>query len=80
MIAWENRDIEAQQEFVDLVQEQLDEALADQKERLQELLRERTQVLSDIRKERQALVAQRKELKKKPVADNIRAAAQPPSQ
>ena len=80
MIAWENRDAEAQQEFVDLVQKQLNEAPADQKEHLQKLLQERSQVLTDIHKEQQALAAQRKELEKKAAADNIRAVAQPPSQ
>ena len=80
MMAWENRDNEAQQEFVDSVQKQLDEAPADQKERLQKLLQERTQVLVDLRKEQQNLVAQRKELEKKPAADNVAAAATPPSQ
>jgi hypothetical protein len=79
MIAWENRDVEAQQEFVDRLQKEINEAPADQKERLQKLLQERAQILADLRKEQQKLVAQRKELEKK-AADNIAAAAPPPSQ
>jgi len=64
MIAWENRDIEAQQEFVDRLQKELRQAPVAQRARLQKLLEERTQILADVRKEQQALVAQRKELEK----------------
>jgi hypothetical protein len=65
MIAWEQRDIDSQQEYVDRVQEQLDQAPADQKEHFQKLLAERQQILADVRREQQQLIAQKKQLQKK---------------
>ncbi len=81
MVAWEDRDIEAQQQFVDRLQKELDEAPADQIDRLEKLLKERKQILGDTRKERQALLDQKKELEKKAAEGNMtRAPSQPPSQ
>src|SRR5690242_14649231 len=51
MIAWEGRDIQAQEEFLDNLKRQIDEAPADQKERLTKLLQERTQILANTRNE-----------------------------
>ncbi len=79
MIAWENRDIAAQEEFLEKVKQELDEAPADQKERLTKLLRERTQILADTRKELQNLQTKKQELEK-PAAPSVTAAVQPPSQ
>jgi hypothetical protein len=79
MIAWENRDIEAQQEFVDRLQKELHEAPVDQRERLEKLLQERTQILADLRKEQERLVTQRKGLEKKGGAENTAASSQPPN-
>ncbi len=66
MIAWEKRDIDAQQEFVDRLRKQLEEAPPEDKERLQKLIQERIQVVADTRKEMEGLVAQKKGLEKKP--------------
>ena len=79
MIAWENRDIAAQEEFLAKLRQQLDEAPADQKERLAKLLQERTQILANTRKELQNLQTKKRELGK-PAAPSVTAAAEPPSQ
>ena len=78
MIAWEQRDIDSQQQFVDHVQSELDQAAPDQKERLQKVLAERQQTLADTRREQQDLIARRKLLQKKSAADSSVAASQQP--
>ena len=77
MIAWEQRDIDAQQEFVDRMQEQLDHAPADQKEHLQKVLTERQQTLADTRREQQQLMADKKLLQKKSSGDSSASAQSP---
>ncbi len=77
MIAWEQRDIDAQQEFVDRIQEQLDHAPADQKEHLQKVLTERQQTLADTRREQQQLMADKKLLQKKSSGDSSASAQSP---
>ena len=79
MIAWENRDIEAQQEFLEKVKSQIAEAPADQKDRLTKLLEERTKVLASTRNELKNLENKKKEMQKPP-AENTAASAEPPSQ
>jgi hypothetical protein len=78
-IAWENRDIQAQQEGLDKLRRQIAEAPADQKDRLTKLLEERTQILADTRNELKSLENKKKDMQKPP-ADNGSAAAEPPSQ
>jgi hypothetical protein len=73
MIAWEQRDIDSQQEYVDRVQEQLDQAPPDQKEHFQKVLAERQQILADIRREQQQLIAEKKLLQKKNAGDSAAA-------
>jgi hypothetical protein len=65
MIAWENRDVDAQQEYVDKLRTQLEQAAPEERERLEQKLTQRIQIVEDIKKERDALVAQKKELEKK---------------
>ncbi len=77
MIAWEQRDIDSQQEYVDRVQDQLDQAPADQKERLQKMLTERQQILADVRREQQQLMAEKKLLGKKSAGDSSASAQSP---
>jgi len=79
MIAWENRDIEAQQEGLEKIKRQIDEAPADQKDRLTKLLEERTKVLASTRTELKNLQNKKKEMEKPP-AENSAASAEPPSQ
>jgi hypothetical protein len=77
MIAWEQRDIDSQQEYVDRVQEQLEQAPADQKEHLQKVLTERQQTLADTRREQQQLIADKKLLGKKASGDTSASAQSP---
>lgn len=77
MIAWEQRDIDSQQEYVDRVQEQLEQAPADQKEHLQKVLTERQQTLADTRREQQQLIADKKLLGKKASGDSSASAQSP---
>ncbi|MGH9780373.1 MAG: hypothetical protein ACRD33_01020, partial [Candidatus Acidiferrales bacterium] len=78
MIAWENRDITSQQEYVEILKKRLETAPADQKEHLQQVLRERIQIVAATQKERDGLAADKQALEKKAAATN--GAAQPPSQ
>jgi len=66
MIAWENRDIDAQQEGLDKLKAQIAGAPADQRERLTKLLEQRTQILADTRNELKNLQTKRKDLDKAP--------------
>ena len=77
MIAWEQRDIDSQQEFVDRMQDQIEHAPADQKEHLQKVLTERQQTLADTRREQQQLMAEKKLLGKKPAGDSSASAQSP---
>jgi hypothetical protein len=77
MIAWEQRDIDSQQEFVDRMQDQIENAPADQKEHLQKVLVERQQILADTRREQQQLIADKKLLGKKASGDSSAAAQSP---
>jgi len=65
MIAWENRDVDAQQEFVDKLRTELQQATPEDRDRLEKNLTQRIQILEEIKKERDALAAQKKELEKK---------------
>lgn len=77
MIAWENRDIAAQQDFARNLEQQLAAAPPDQKARLQKALDDRMKIIADTQKERDGLVAQRDKLQQKP-ADNGSVPQQPP--
>lgn len=78
MIAWEQRDIDSQREYVDHVQEQLDHAPPSEKEHFQKILAERQQILADTRREQQDLIARKKELQKKKGSDSSVAATRQP--
>jgi len=80
MIAWENRDIAAQQQFAQELQKQLDAAPPDQQEHLQKALQERMKIIADTQRERDGIVAQEKQLEKKPAAGSNAPATPPPSQ
>ena len=70
MIAWEQRDVDSQQQYVDKLKQELDNAPADQKDQLQNLLQQRIQILNATRKEMQGIEAQKQQLEKKPAADS----------
>ena len=65
MIAWEDRDIAAQEEFVARLKTQLESAEPENRDHLQNLITERQKIIADTRKERDGLVAQKKSLEKK---------------
>lgn len=79
MIEWEDRDIQAQQEYVDNLRQQVDAAPADQKERLQQMLDEKLKTLEETRKERGALQDKKKDLEKQP-PPGANPATPPPAQ
>jgi hypothetical protein len=65
MIAWENRDVDAQQEFIDKVRTQVEQATPETREALEKDLAKHIKMLENTKKERDALVTQKKELEKK---------------
>lgn len=65
MIAWENRDVEAQQELIDKVHTQLEQASGDDRDRLEKYLAKLTGTLAQTKREHDALVGQKKDLQKK---------------
>ena len=79
MIAWEERDIAAQEEFVIRLKTQLESAPLEDRDHLQKLIIERQKIIADTHSERDGLVAQKKALAKKSAAASDSAnAAQPP--
>jgi hypothetical protein len=78
MIAWEQRDIDSQQEYIDRLQTEIEQAPPDQRERLQQTLAEHQKSLADTRQEQQGLIAQKKLLLKKPAGDTSAASSQSP--
>ena len=66
MIAWENRDVDAQQELIDKERTQVEQASPETREALEKDLTKHIKMLEDTKKERDALVTQKKELEKKP--------------
>lgn len=76
MIAWEQRDIDSQQEYIDRLQTEIEQAPPDQKERLQKTLTAHQKSLADTRQEQQALIAQGKLLQKKSAGDTSAASSQ----
>jgi hypothetical protein len=78
MIAWEQRDIDSQQEFIDRLQTEIEQAPPDQRERLEKSLTERRQYLADTRQEQQQLIAQKKLLQKKSAGETSAATSQSP--
>ena len=80
MIDWENRDIAAQQQYIERLKNQIETAAPGQKEHLQETLQKEIQIVADTQKERNGLVAQKQALEKKPDAGSNKATAPPQSQ
>jgi hypothetical protein len=65
MIAWENRDVDAQQELIDTLRTQLEQATPENRDQLDKSLTSHLKMLEDTKKERDALASQKKELEKK---------------
>ena len=81
MIAWVNRDIQGQEEFLVKLKQDIAQAPdGERKERLLKVLQERQQILADTRREMQALQGEKASLQRQGSASSTTAAAQPPSQ
>ena len=65
MIAWEDRDIDAQTEFIGQLQQELAAAPSSDKPRLQNLIEQKKQLLEQTKAERQGLVDQKSQLQRK---------------
>jgi hypothetical protein len=76
MIAWEDRDIAAQEEFVARLKTQLETAAPEDRDHLQQLIAERQQIIVDTRRERDGLAAQKKALQKKAAPNTVTSASQ----
>ncbi len=77
MIAWEQRDIDAQTEDLARLRKQLEEAPASDKELVQKLVEQHIRILDETRKEQEGLKTRRKALEKKPAPGST---ANPPAQ
>jgi hypothetical protein len=77
MIAWENRDIDAQQEGLDKLRAQIADAPQEQRDRLEKLYDQRAKVLIDTKNELKNLQEKKKTLENPSQAS---ASAQPPQQ
>jgi hypothetical protein len=65
MIAWEQRDLDAQQEAVDRTRKELAEAAPEEKAHKQKVLEQYLENVENVRREKQALLKQKGELEKK---------------
>lgn len=79
MIAWEQRDIDSQQEYLQKLQNQLATAPDDQKAHIQAWIDQEIKTIADTKKEQAGLEAQKKDLEKK-AAPNNGSTQQPQSQ
>jgi hypothetical protein len=79
MIAWEQRDIDSQQKFLEKLQAQLASAPPDQQAHLQSWIQHEIKTIADTKKEKAGLEAQKAELEKKATSKNT-TAGQPPSE
>ena len=70
MIAWEDRDIASQTDFIGKLQQELDAAPTSDKPRLQKLIGEKKQILEQTKAERQGLIDQKKGLQQKAANPN----------
>jgi len=69
MVAWEDRDLAAQQEFVDKLRTQLQQASPEDRDRIQKQLDERLKIVEEVKKERDSLLTQKTTIEKKAAAN-----------
>jgi hypothetical protein len=67
-IAWEQRDIQGQKEYIARLEERLDSATPDERAHLQQLIEQHKQIIVETQKEMQGLEQQKKNFQKKPPA------------
>ncbi len=80
MIAWEDRDIQAEQQFLDTLKQRLDNAPLDQKAQLEKLVQQHEQELAATKKERDQLDIQKAALESQAAANNSSQASKTSSQ
>ncbi|HEV2298923.1 MAG TPA: hypothetical protein VGR72_10440 [Candidatus Acidoferrales bacterium] len=80
MIAWEQRDIDSQQEYLQKLQDQLATAPDDQKAHIQAWIDQEIKTIADTKKEQAGLESQKKDLEKKAAPASGGSAQQPQSQ
>jgi hypothetical protein len=80
MIAWEDRDLEAQLEFADRLRAQLHDAAPQDRDHLKEQLAERMKIIEEIKQEKASLVQQKNALAKKPAPSSDSAEQDAPAQ
>ena len=80
MIAWEQRDIDSQQEYLQKLQNQLATAPDDQKAHIQAWIDQEIKTIADTKKEQAGLAAQKKDLEKKAASASNGSTQQPQSQ
>lgn len=81
MIAWEERDISGQQDYLDSLKKEIDEAPAgERKNRLLQVFQEHQRILADTQKEMQGLKEDKAKLQKRDSAQGAAATTEPPSQ
>ena len=78
MIAWEQRDIDSQQKYLDQLQRQIESAPPDQQAHLQSWIDQEVKTIADTKKEQAGLEAQKADLEKKAAAAKAAAGQQPP--
>jgi len=79
MIAWEERDISGQQDYLASLKKEIDEAPAgERKDRLLEVFQKRQQILADTQNELKNLQAKKQDLVKPPADNNSASSEQPP--
>jgi hypothetical protein len=69
MIAWEQRDIDAQEQFVERLQKELETAPESQQAHIRARIQERMRAIESTKKEQQGLEAQKAALEKKAAED-----------
>ncbi|HEV2488261.1 MAG TPA: hypothetical protein VGT03_00510 [Candidatus Acidoferrales bacterium] len=70
MIAWEQRDIDSQQEYLEKLQKQVEDAPPDQRAHLQDWIAQEIKTIADTRREMEGLQTQKKDLEKKAAASS----------
>ena len=81
MIAWEDRDLAAQQEYLERLKSQLENAPPDQQAHLQQTIQDEIQTIAKIQAEKQGLIQQKQQLAQKPAGSSgTSSSSQPQSQ
>ena len=78
MIAWEQKDIDSQQEYLEQLKQQLESTPPDQKAHIQAWIDQEIDTIAKAKKEQAGLEAQKQELEKKAASNNTASGKLPP--